>query len=367
MPRPRLRLALVSALAVLAVAPATASASTIVDRNATEVSLQVDRTGRALVQYTAQGKRERVLAWGALNAHAPTRTRAQAKFRLDYSGGYESRYRQNPTVQRTLARLQALKDESARATASGNDPRRYRIGRDIATAYRTLERLRRESTGFEDACAPYDGPALPWFVTGCKAPDGTYWALQSWQRMLPNLGLDPWKPEQSVWELHLSHWQGPLPELDIHLDWVMTQKARHLFGTLSYLGKPVHGFGSSASGNPSDTYGRNVYLDVLNAPGYGPGWRRENSFLAHDPGGNFCYGFYAHKPYPGYPDGDRPAGNGERYRATVIGPGVLPDVSWEGADIGDWSRSDPAKVGYEQQMNALGDRLAAGDRLCRQH
>jgi hypothetical protein len=185
--------------------------------------------------------------------------------------------------------------------------------------------------------------------------------------MLPNLGLDAWTPGQSVWELHLSHWRGPLPVLDIHLDWVNTQKARHLFGTLSYLGKPVHGFGSSASGNPSDTYGRNVYLDVLNAPGYGSGWKRENSFLAHNPGGNFCYGFYPHAPYAGYPAGNRPAGNGEQYRATVIGPGVLPDVMWQGADIGDWNAADPAKVAWEQQMNALGDQLAANDKLCRQH
>ena len=29
--------------------------------------------------------------------------------------------------------------------------------------------------------------------------------------------------------------------------------------------------------------------------------------------------------------GRRPSGKGERYRATVVGPGVVPDVSWEGA------------------------------------
>ena len=35
---------------------------------------------------------------------------------------------------------------------------------------------------------------------------------------------------------------------------------------------------------------------------------------------------------PGYPAvGRRPAGKGQRYRATVVGPGVLPDVTWEGA------------------------------------
>jgi hypothetical protein len=344
-----MRLLLPFLLALAAVLPAAASASTIVDRNAANVSLQVDRTGRALVSYTAQGKRERVLAWGALNALAPTRTRAQSKFELDYSGGFQSRYRENATVRQTLAKLPRLK------------------GRELSAAYKTLAQLRKQAASFTNACAPYDGPELPWFVTACKAPDGSYWALQSWQRMLPNLGLDPWKPEQSVWELHLSHWMGPLPELDIDLDWVMTQKARHLFGTLSYLDKPVYGFASSASGNPSDTYGRNVYLDVLNAPGYGPGWKRENSFLAHNPGGNFCYGFYAHKPYPGYPEGDRPAGHGEAYRATVIGPGVLPDVMWQGTDIGDWNKADAEKVAWEQQMNALGDQLAANDKLCRQH
>jgi hypothetical protein len=362
-----MRLLLPFLLALAALVPATASASTIVDRDATNVSLQVDKTGHALVTYTAQGKKEHVLAWGALNALAPTKSRAQSKFKLDYTGGYDSNYRQSPLVKQTLAKLAKLKSEAARATQSNDNPRRYELGRQIAAAYKTLERLRAQSTTFANACTPYDGPELPWFVTACKAPDGSYWALQSWQRMLPNLGLDAWKPAQSVWELHLSHWSGPLPVLDIHLDWVMTQKARHLFGTLTYLDKPVYGFASSASGNPSDTYGRNVYLDVLNAPSYGAGWKRENSFLAHNPGGNFCYGFYPHKPYPGYPAGDRPAGNGEQYRATVIGPGVLPDVMWQGTDIGDWNKSDPAKVALESQMNALGDQLAANDKLCRQH
>jgi hypothetical protein len=224
--------------------------------------------------------------------------------------------------------------------------------------------MRRAATTFSDSCRPYTGPALAWLVVACTAPDGSYWALQSWQRMLPNLGETPWLPSQSVWELHLSHWAGPLPALEIHLDWVNTQRAQHLFGRLTYLGRPVYGFGSRPNGDPTDTYGRNIYLDVLNAPGYGPGWKRENSFLAHNPSGNFCYGFYPHAPYPGYPPGDRPAGVGERYRATVVGPGVLPDVAWEAPAIGDWSSADPA---YEQQMNALSDTLRGDDKLCRQH
>jgi hypothetical protein len=47
-------------------------------------------------------------------------------------------------------------------------------------------------------------------------------------------------------------------------------------------GKPVHGFRSSRFGVPLDTYGRNIYLDTLGS-GYGGGWKRENSFLAHRP------------------------------------------------------------------------------------
>ena len=53
-------------------------------------------------------------------------------------------------------------------------------------------------------------------MTGCKAADGSYWALQAWQRMLPNYGLVA-SPKQSVWELRLSHWSGPLPELTVNL------------------------------------------------------------------------------------------------------------------------------------------------------
>jgi len=41
---------------------------------------------------------------------------------------------------------------------------------------------------------------------------------------------------------------------------------------------------------PLDSYGRNVFVDTFGSA-YGPGWKRENSFLTHGPGGAFCYGF----------------------------------------------------------------------------
>jgi hypothetical protein len=211
-------------------------------------------------------------------------------------------------------------------------------------------------------CRPYDGPALPWIVAACKASDGSYWALQSWQRPLPNLGLAPWKPEQAVWELHASHWTGDVAKLDVYLDWSYHGRYHHLFGTLSYLQSGVYGFRSTSSGVPLDDFGRNIYLDTFDSA-YGTGWKRENSFLAHTGTGAFCYGFYPHPPYAGYPGGDRPAGNGVKYRATAIGPGVTPDVMWTGTGLPNFDSSNVELVDQESQMNAL--QLSLGDRQFR--
>ncbi len=277
--------------------PAGAGASTIVGRNATNVELKVDGSGNAVVSYTSRGKRTNVLAWGAVNALAPTPSRKQVDFKLDYSGGW---------------------------------------GTSKKDVWRTMK----------NQCKPYTGPELAWHVASCTAPDGSYWALQAWQRMLPNYGLTP-SPTQAVWELRLSHWTGDLPSLTVNTNWAY-RKFDHLFGTFSYDGTPVHGFRSTASGNPLDTYGRNLYVDTFNSA-YGPGWKRENSFLMHKNTGTFCYGFYPH--------GRRPAGHGERYRATIIGPGVTPDVMWEGNSPGAYDELLDKELADAQRATYSGDRL----------
>ncbi len=277
-----------------------AAASMIVGRNTSAVTLDVDGKGRAVVSFREAGNVRRVLVWGAINA--------DPKFRVDYSGGW---------------------------------------GAFRKPVWKSIR-----------GCPLYDGPPLAWLVAACKAPDGSYWALQSWQRMLPNQGYAPFGAKQAVWELHVSHWRGPPASLEIYLDWIYGGKYHHLFGRYTYLGKPVHGFRSTATGVPLDPYGRNIYLDVYSSA-LGPGWKRENSFLAHRPGGNFCYGFFARPSY--YDKTVRPPANGSRYRATAIGPGVSPDPFWTGEGLGSF---DPE---LERQMNELGDRLSAGDRLCRQH
>jgi hypothetical protein len=283
-----------SVIAASLVASHAASASQLIDRNATNVKLETDAKGEAMLTYTVGGQVKHVLAWGAVNANPPKRGGQQVAFKLDYSGGYAKYHKSDYW-----------------------------------------------STGAW-VCLPYDGPALAWEVAACKAPDGSYWALQSWQRNLPDYGAAP-NATQSVWELRLSHWTGALPTLSITLDWSYHRYV-HLFGTYTYGGLGEYGFAATSSGTPLDSFGRNIYVDTFDSA-YGTGWRRENSFLTHGPKGSFCYGFYPH--------GSHPAGAGAKYRATVIGPGVAPDVMWQGNAPGPYNATVQATA--EAAEKALGD------------
>lgn len=289
---PTLAVAAASCLAL----PAAAGASELIARTSGRASLAVDANGVALVTYRQGGSIRRVLAWGAINAVPPAPGTRQVRFRLDYSG-------------------------------------------------------RRKS--FTNACRRYDGPRLHWLVAACKAPDGTYWALQRWHRSLPNVGLRPRTAIQRSRDLRLSHWSGPLPKLWISMDWAYRQRYHHLFGSFIYAGSGVYGFRATPSGSPLDRFGRNVYVDTFDSA-YGRGWRRENSFLTHGPGGTFCYGFY-----PSQNGAGRPSGQGTRYRATVIGPGVTPDAYWEAAAPGAY---DPA---VDNQAHEIQRSLFARDKACR--
>lgn len=267
------------AVASLATFPPAAGASELIARNASEVRLQVDARGRALITFRSEGQLRQLSAWGAVDARRPSLSRPQVAFELAYGGSIAA-----------------------------------------------------------DRCEAYRGPPLAWQVAACTAPDGTHWALQAWQRMLPNYGVTP-TPEQAAWELRLSHWSGPAAQLEIWTDWSYG-RFHHLYGRLTHQGGGVHGFRSTRFGVPLDSYGRNIYVDTSNSA-YGSGWKRENSFLTHRPTGAFCYGFYPH--------GTHPVGNGKSYRATVIGPGVTPDVSWQGPAPGPYDRARDAAANEEQR------------------
>jgi hypothetical protein len=313
------------ALAVLA-APAQATASQFVDTlgPGERFSLRVNDKGQAMVYYSKGSGMRHVLVRGAINARHPARTSKQVHFKLDYSGGWR-------TTGRALWKT------------------------------------------FPNLCQPYDGPALTKAVATCKAPDGSYWALQEWRVDLPDLGFPPWTVRQRSLQLRVSHWTEPAAKLEVYVDWVYAGRFHEVFGRATYRGNPIFGFQSTSRGAPIDNFGRLIYLDTLNSS-YGRGWRRENSFLPHRPTGVFCYGFFRRDPRvggytlpPRYSGGRRGPANGSSYRLTIIGPGVTPDVQAVVSGLEGYDRRDANDVSYEQQQNAVLDRLAAGGRHCHHH
>jgi hypothetical protein len=313
------RLRLLTGIAILAACSGSASAlasQSLSDTDTTGATLAVNTKGEALVSYVrSSGTPRHVLAWGALNALAPTSGQPQVRFKFDYTGGW-GKYRK-PGYWMT----------------------------------------------FRSACRPYDGPTLADFVAGCDAPDGSYWALQSWQRIMPGLGFQPFAPNQGRYELHLSHWTGPLPQLSVAVHYTYRHSAVGLFGQLTYLGQPVYGLRVTPAGNPKDRYSRNVYIDTLNSV-YGAGWHRETGILLHNPGGTFCHSFVRQIPPPGYPNRDVvPAAPGDAYRVTVMGPGVTPVVSWEGDGLLPWTGSDSQQAS-QASAAALWADVMSGDNQC---
>jgi len=313
---------LVCASAVALALAGAADASQLIARNASHIKLAVNMKGTAMVTYSVRGRVTHLLAWGAVNARprpATPRIR-QVEFKVDYSGGWKHR--------------------------------------------------RMTWKHFKNRCRAYDGPELAWLVTACKAPNGSYWALQSWQTALPNLGMAPWLRQQKTWWLRLSHWTGPLAQLDVYTDWIYGGRFQEAFGRYTYNGQGVRGFGTTRVGAPTDNYGRLLFLDTFNSA-YGKGWLRENSFVSHGPPGMFCYGFYRRNPWVGgyahprsIPNHKRPSGVGEQYRITAAGPGVTPDVMWQGPGLHPYNRGNPSDVSLESAMNAERDAIRGSYAKC---
>jgi hypothetical protein len=272
-----------------------AAASELIARKATNVKLEVSRSGsQALLSYTAAGRHWYVLASGAVNALTPSRGKKQVSFTL-------RRSTTRPAFKGSCGRL-------------------------------SVNRVKITSQ-----------------VTACTVGGVQNWAVQEWQRALPNFGVAP-SAFKAQPELRLSHWTGPLPQLVLKSDWSYAGKWEHVYGYLSYRGKGVYGFGSTRFGTPTDSFGRNIYLDTLDSA-YGTGWERENSFLTHNPTGTFCYDLSPHRAGL--------TGAGKQYRATVIGPGVTPDIATVVDSAGAYDAAADAVA--NQDLTSL----MPNDRLCR--
>jgi hypothetical protein len=302
-------------------ASSSQAAQLITNRGAAQIRLQANSKGEALLTYRSKGKLHRVLVWGALNAVHPARRARQQAFKLDYSGGWSTHH--------------------TRYWAS-----------------------------FPARCDGYDGPALPNVVAACKAPDGSYWVAQSWQQLLPDLGYQPWLPVQKAKWLFLSHWTGLVAQIEAGMDWIYRGRWQQIFARVTYRGRPVHGFGSSRYGVPTDAFGRIVYVDTHNST-YGAGWRREHSGVTHNPTGLFCHGLSPQDPKIGgyrHPPGQtapRGPGTGDKYRLTVDGPGVTPIVGKVIAGLHAYDAKDPDDVAQQREqlarLEAWGGRGERGD------
>jgi hypothetical protein len=299
---------LAAGAAAISVVSARAS-ERLADVNVSSPVLRVNEAGEALITYRrSDGSPRRVLVWGAINARQPDPAVPQVRFRLDYAGGW-GKYRRSYWKR------------------------------------------------FPNLCRRYDGPPLVHLVAACKASDGSYWALQSWQRLQPMRGFSPFRPEHSAYELHVSHWMGALAVLDISPNWTYGGAFQGLFGRLTYGDAPVYGF-KTPTARRADPYARHVYIDTYNSR-YGAGWKRDTAIVTHVRNGAFCYSFVPQKPPPGYPSDDpRGPGNGERHRVTVAGPGVTPIVQWEGPGLGVYDHR------RDELFNRLFDRLLRDDRVC---
>ncbi len=288
----------------IAAIPGTSSASYLLARNALNVELRVDDRGLARVSYDrASGDHHAVLLWGALNARGSGPKGRD--FRIDRSGG---------------------------AVSGRADP----------------------AEPFPSACRTYDGrDAVPFLVAPiCKASDGSYWAVQSYQytgEPMNDGGLVG-SPTFN-WQLRVSHWTGRMATVEVGSDWTYAHRYHHIFGRVRYQGANPFAGASRANGACISRSCRNISIDTLNSD-FGPGWRRASSILVNAPNGQWCFAFV-----------DRGHGTGRSkanlYRVYLSGPGVSPDplVQFNGPG----NTFDP---GAQARMTALQQAWAGGTGKC---
>ena len=144
------------AVMVAAIAAPFASASQLIDRNAVGVKLTVNAKGEALLTYRKGGKVMRVLAWGAVDAVAPTddapQTELEARLRRrlgqvlrQRSGGQEAAG-QLPAAEAQRPAVPEARRPSSSSRRSRPSPATTRRSRSAARARSTRARPSRGSS-----------------------------------------------------------------------------------------------------------------------------------------------------------------------------------------------------------------------------
>ena len=241
---PRLLFAAVIAAAVLA---PSATASQLIDRNASGIRLKVSRDGKAMLSYPR----------GVYDRHPRAGTGTFSHGRRDLNARHPGKARKQVQIQARPA-PRGCGHRSAESSASGTPAARM-TAQDPQSTSSPPARRRTARTGLSRS-------GVGRSRTSASRPGG---------------GNSAFGPSTS----HI----GPVrsPSSKGYTDWSWSGRFHHIFGRLTYLGRPVHGYRTTKRyGARLDKYGRAVYLDTFGSR-YGPGWRRENSFVTHKPTGVF--------------------------------------------------------------------------------
>ena len=283
------------------------------DRNVHDPTLAVSARGIAVVTYTTQDGQERhVLAWGAVNAY-PHQTEppvTQTHFSLDYSGGWKSHGR--------------------------------------ATFWQTLHNV----------CKPYTGPALPFFVTGCDAPDGSYWALQSWQRNLPVGGFAPWTAAQTAGRAppcpleRAAAGARDLPALDLRRNAAGLLRAADLPGPARL--RVADGLGGRQRHLGAEHLHRRPSTPISGAAGS----TTPRSARIRAAAASASRSSPRRRRRATRAPSRRATGSGRAIAISAIGPGVTPIVQWQAARL---TTHDPQQ---EQSATQAFDRILGADAHC---
>jgi hypothetical protein len=74
------------------------------------------------------------------------------------------------------------------------------------------------------------------------------------------------------------------------------------------------------------------------------------------------HGGYQHPP--GYAGAKRGPGTGSHYRITAQGPGVTPDIQWQGAGFHPYNPNNSTDTTYKQQIDSIYQQVIGNDPNC---